>query len=228
MDDPVTAFSQRFPNLPSEGVERRTRSVRQLQAEGVAVNSWLPVIETADEVSLPDKEAIIDRATALVAVALKGEGLEPEYLDRFVERTGANAVMTPKERAFMQDDQASENDNVQFSWRYASALVLFWSLGQVDELGPPDAPRDPGEFIRLLRDVPREDILARVSMRSEAEVLDAVDLIYRYRWAVVDAQINDKPMPPGVHPGIALERQWALNWLVRHDQEEWDFVMLDT
>ena len=113
-------------------------------------------------------------------------------------------------------------------WRYASALVLFWSLGLVEELGPPDGPRDPGEFIRLLRDVPREEILSRAEMRSKEEVLDAADLIYRYRWAVVDAEINGKAMPPGVHPGVALERHWALNWLIRHQNEEWDHVGLDT
>ena len=65
-------------------------------------------------------------------------------------------------------------------------------------------------------------------MCSESEVLDQADLIYRYRWALVDARINGREPPAGLNPSVALEWQWALNWLIRHTQEEWDYIGLDT
>lgn len=227
-DDPVAMMRENFPHLAPEALDRMERSVRQLQAEGVPLNSYLPVIDTTDDLELPTKEAILDRAMALMVVALRGEGLEPEFLDPFREKLGVDAFLTPEEASYLANPDASVHDNAQFGWRYASAHVLFWSLGFVDELGRPDAPRDPGPMVRMLRDEPREEILAKAKLRSESEILDAADLIYRYRWALVDARINGREPPAGLDPSVALEWHWALNWLIDHAEIGWDDTRLDT
>jgi len=65
-------------------------------------------------------------------------------------------------------------------------------------------------------------------LRSQPEILDQADLIYRYHWAVVDARINNKPAPAGLDPGVAMERHYALNWLVGYMDQDWDDISTDT
>ena len=188
----------------------------------------LPLIETNAIVALPDREAVLDRAIALTVVALKGEGLEPEHLDPFIAKWSAEGFYTPAERDFMANPAPDPQDSVSFSWRYASARVLFWSLGLVDDLGRPDAPRDPGEYIGLLRDLSREELLGRIAPRSTEQVLDQADLIYRYRWALVEADLQGAEPPSDLNPDVAMEWHWAFNWLVMHEQYPWDDTPLDT
>jgi hypothetical protein len=70
--------------------------------------------------------------------------------------------------------------------------------------------------------------VADATLRPVAEVLDEADLIYRYDWAVVDARINNKPVPLGVDPGVVQERHYALNWLIGYMDQDWDDVSTDT
>jgi Domain of unknown function (DUF4272) len=211
-----------------EAIARRDRSHAQLRVEGVPILPSLPVIETEAETSLPAKEELLDRAVALTMVALKGEGLEEELLAPEIARWGADRAFTPAERAFMADPAPAEQDRVDFSWRYESALVLFWALGLVDELGRPDEPRDPAGYVRLVRDHTRDELLEMARPRPAGEVLDQADLIYRYRWAIVEAGLNGEEPPAGLHPGVAMEWHWALNWLVYHRVYGWDDIPLDT
>jgi hypothetical protein len=60
------------------------------------------------------------------------------------------------------------------------------------------------------------------------QILDQADLIYRYHWAVVDARVKGKQPPAGLDPGIVYERHYALNWLIRYSDQEWDDISTDT
>ena len=61
-----------------------------------------------------------------------------------------------------------------------------------------------------------------------SEVLDQADLIYRYHWAVVDANLKGK-LPPGkLDGGVTMERHYALNWLIGYFDQEWDDISTDT
>ena len=58
-----------------------------------------------------------------------------------------------------------------------------------------------------LRDHGRDEFLKKANLRPKAEILDAADLIYRYHWAVRDAQLNGRKATAGHHdrrtaPGI--------------------------
>jgi hypothetical protein len=64
-------------------------------------------------------------------------------------------------------------------------------------------------------------------MRDQTEILDAHEETYQARWAVRDAELNQKPIPNGDNPEILQERHLALNWLIFEDQA-WDDVTTDT
>src|SRR5215510_10815150 len=55
----------------AEALDRKTRSVTRLKAEGVPIIDWLPVIETVAEARLRTSNEIGRRALALVVVANK-------------------------------------------------------------------------------------------------------------------------------------------------------------
>jgi hypothetical protein len=221
-------FEQRFPDLPPDAVERRRRSIGVMEAEGVPVNPWLPVIEAEAETRLPTTEGVAMRAVATLLVASKGVGLEQDYVDDYVEKYALAPWLSPEEARFLADPAPSPEDLGVHSWRFEAARVLFWSLGFVESLGGPREQFDPGALQRLLRDGTRDSLLAGAKLRSRGEVLDEADRIYRYRWALVDAQINGRPPPAGLSDDVAMEWHQALNWLIRHEAEPWDEVSLDT
>jgi hypothetical protein len=70
--------------------------------------------------------------------------------------------------------------------------------------------------------------MAKTTLRPIEDILDQADLIYRYRWALVDARVNDSEPPAGLDPGVALERHRALNWLIGYLGQDWDDVTTDT
>ena len=66
------------------------------------------------------------------------------------------------------------------------------------------------------------------TLRPAAEVLDVLDLTYRLHWAARRARADRRGPPAGVSPGVVLERHYALRWLVRSDESDWDEVQTPT
>jgi hypothetical protein len=112
------------------------------------------------------------------------------------------------------------------TWRYEALHVLLWSLGQVDEVGFPDTQSDAKVLLKLALDDPQK-LLAAPKLRSTAELLDQADVLYRCMWICRDARGQSKP-PGGLSTSIVYERLYAINWLVRHGNAEWDNVQTDS
>ena len=53
-------------------------------------------------------------------------------------------------------------------------------------------------------------------------------MIYDAHWKVRDAQINGRPVPEEIIPGLVQERHHAINWLMGYCGQEWDEVTTDT
>jgi hypothetical protein len=221
-------FEARFPGLPRDALERRRRSIAVMEAEGVPVNQWLPVIEAEAEARLPSTEEVAMRAVATLLVASKAVGLEQELIDEYVRDYRLAAWLSPDERRFLFEPDPSDEERATYSWRFEAAHVLFWSLGFVDQLDGPRDLIDPSTMQQIIKTGTRESLLAHAKLRPIGEVLDEADQIYRYRWALVDARINGRSPPAGLSDDVAMEWHQALNWLIRHDEEPWDEMSLDT
>ena len=197
-----------------------------LRGEGVRVNPHLPVIESEAEASIRSVTEVADRLLALTAVAVKGEGLEQEYVESFIEKRAIHPLLTPRERDFIAQKAPSQHERVQFSWRYEAAWTLFWALGWTDGvLGLPRAICDVSHLVATVRDNPDLTIHGR---RSANDILNEADLIYRCHWAVVQASIDGELPSGGLDPGVTMERHHALNWLICYDNADWDDVTTDT
>jgi len=214
--------------ISEEALQRRSRSEALLRSEGVPINRHLPVSETEDEAKRRSKDEVALRAFCLLLVAVKGEGLEQPVVDRIVQDFRLREALTPKERAFIDVTAPSLHDRVQFSWRYEAAWVLLWALGYVSSLQKPTKTCDVQFAVRKMRDWGPVGFAASAKLRSLQEILDEVDLIYRYHWAVVEARVQGEPTPANLEPGVVLERHYALNWLIGYMDQEWDDITTDT
>ena len=65
-------------------------------------------------------------------------------------------------------------------------------------------------------------------LRPIADILDQVDLIYRYHWAVRNARLKGQQIPADLDPDVTVERHHALNWLIGYLEQAWDDVSTDT
>ena len=214
--------------MSEEAAKRKARSEDVLRRSNVRINQHLPGIETVAEARNRSTAEVAYRAMALLVVAVKGEGLEQEIVDRLVRDYGLKAHLTPNEAAFVANANPSQQERIQFSWRYEAAWVLLWALGYVDALAPPTAICDVPRAVRLMKERTAKKFVAEAKMRPISQILDEADLIYRYNWAVVDARVNAAAQPPGVQPGVVQERHHALNWLIGYMEQEWDDVSTDT
>ncbi|HKS59054.1 MAG TPA: DUF4272 domain-containing protein [Steroidobacteraceae bacterium] len=214
--------------VSDEAESRRTRSIEVLKREGVPYMKDLPMIETAAQIKARNTEEVALRAIALAVVAVKGETLDQKLALDLVNRFGIRSALSPAERAFIDNPKPSEHDRVQFAWRYEGLGVMLWALGFETELGRPDKIVDVPRAVGFIRDLGRDGFIAKAQLRSLDQILDQADLIYRYHWAVVDARVNGKEPPAGLDPGVVYERHYALNWLIRYSDQEWDDVSTDT
>lgn len=214
--------------VPADALERRTRSEQRLASEGVPVNRYLPAIEGESEAKRRSAQEVADRAMTLLIVAARAEGLEIERVREVIAEYRLEAALTPDERAFLAKPAVEEKDAIAFTWRYEAAGALLWALGYVEKLGKPEEPLDPALLTSILVERSREELLAGAKLRPLPQILDEADLIYRYHWAARDAQVNGKPVPPGLNYDAIMERHYALNWLIGYMDQAWDEVTTDT
>lgn len=214
--------------MTGEWWERKARSEALLRARGVPINDWLPVIgEGDDDKRLRTPREVAERAVALYAVSVGAASEEHENAVAFLRERGLWDAASPKERAFLLNPQPEEQEVIDFTWRYQALHVLLWALGHVEDLPFPDetCALPLQEFVL---GIPIEDYVGRAALRPVDEILDATDLIYRCHWAVVEALLHGQEPAAGLQPDVVYERHYALNWLTRYGDAEWDDVSTDT
>jgi len=197
---------------------RKARSEEILRADGVPLNLKLPAIVDAGQTTGRTHRQVVGRTLAILTTAVKGEGLDQSIVDALIEDFEVQSFLTPEEAAFIAQLNPPTVDRVQFAWRYEAA----W------DLGPPREIVDVRAIGEIVRGETVDSIVAKTQLRSMDELLDQADLIYRYRWALVDARVHDREPPADLDPGVALERHRALNWLIGYLGQEWDDVTPDT
>jgi hypothetical protein len=211
-----------------EAQARKDRSVALLKAEEVPVIEELPVIATEAESTRRTTEEVALRAMALCLVATKGKGMPQTVIDELAKEYEIDSALTPKEKEFIANPNPTEQQRIEAAWRYESYWVMLWALGFVDKLERPDKICDVDLAVSFLQENGRDGFLKKAKLRPQSEILDAADLIYRYHWAVVDANFNGREAPAGLDPGVVWERHYALNWLIGYKDQEWDDVTTDT
>lgn len=222
------AIEQLTENPSEEGMQRKARSIAVLKARNIPFIERLPAIADTDQSLRRNEGVIVERLIALAIVAVKGETGDHKLGQDLLEQFQAREFLTPVELDFMNNPTPSEHDMIQFVWRYESAWVMLWALGFRDTLGPEDQIADVPWMADLLLNEGTAGLMEKAQLRSQAEILDATDLIYRMHWAVTDTRINGAIMPGGLDRSIVYERHYSLNWLIGYAGLAWDDMATDT
>lgn len=227
-----------FQNADPESFDRRNRSLSILRKQGIYVTDWLPLIESEQAAHFQTLTEVAKRAGVLLAVALHAEVLMTEEMDVAKARAYSSSVLTayecadalsPREKAFLENDAPTQQEAIHFSWQYECLFVMIWALGLTPELPFPDQICDVAGSVRIMNTYNTlEKLVSSANLRTPQELLDEADYIYRMDWACVDARVNRLPAPAKLDGGVVMERHKCLNWLIGSEEADWDNVDVST
>lgn len=210
-----------------EQIHRKSNSESILNSNEIKVNKNLPCTASLEDVTLRTKDEVINRAYALMAIAVYGEGVTKEQLNRPIEEKSIRSF-TPKELSILSAETLSDEQRAYATWRYESLYTLLWALSYFSELKYPSDICDVQKTVGLMMTPSREEFENNATLRPTSEILDELDKTYRMNWACVDARINGLPVGGNINPSVIYERHYALNWLTTHQNQDWDDVLTST
>ena len=184
-----------------------------------------------DEVTLKDKETICKRMIACfyaVQIACDigqnnyEEGLN--YFKPFFEKFGVTDQLNSKEKRIL-DGTYSTQDAIDMDWAYEAFWALCWCLGFVRDISDASKICDCQKAIALIQGCGSvQDLVKKGKLRSKEEILDMLDLYFRYNWAINDAKVNPNATIGKLNPSIVIERRRGLEWVVSEVEDWYDLT----
>ncbi len=228
-------FDKLRGNKAATPEERRKKNNEYIKNNGIACLESLPMIEASTSVKLKSMDAICRRAIAcLLSIQLAcdieeqndyGESREL-FLNLLKKYNVENFLLEKEKRLF--EDKYSPQDVIDVVWTYEAYWALIWVLGLIDDIKMPDTICDCQKAITLVGDCKDyEDFKSRCKIRNIEEILDMLDLYYRYHWACVEKRVQSDTNIGPLNPDVVVERRKGLEWVIS-DIEEWDGISLDT
>jgi hypothetical protein len=215
------------PNPSAEQLARRAKNNKVIRDMGLPVLESLPVVEDVRTCKFRSPEEIAKRCLATAFCAVKGETKDQELVDALIKDYSASAFLSPDEHAFLKAKNPSQQQLVDFSWRYECVHVFLWALGARDTLSPPNEICPVSEDMKLIKKAGPATFVAEAKRRATQEILDMADYYYRLHWAAIELRLKEKKSDL-LDEGIIRERHRALNWLIGYLNQEWDDVTTDT
>ena len=226
--------------------ERKNKSIAILQSQNVPFIEHLPLRYETEEVTPRDKKEVIERAVCSFASIMCALSIsKKEYTERdrvymtqdfLSAKYNALELLTPMEQEVVVGT-ISEAGAINAAWKYEAVWVLLWALGVVEELSFPNEICDCNLVMGTMRRFKGlEDFMANTTLRPIEEILQALDLHYRYHWTTVNARIYGSDLA-GLDEDIVMERRAGLEWLCCKGEENdnltdtynaWDYPELGT
>lgn len=193
--------------------QRKTASEQLLQSQKIGFDPSLSPIE-ADFAPRSVAE-IAHRAMCLTLVSLKAEGMSAPEVSEFKREHALDPHMTPLEKRFLERS-SSDDENAEWVWRFESLHVLLWTLGYVVELGWPTSESDIPSELEFLRELGPQGFIEGTLLRSNEQILNAADWVYRLHQSVVD----ERPGTQNIIEEVVEQWSTTLDWLTR-EEEHW-------
>ncbi len=227
----ISDIDKRTSVITKEDEEIYNNSIKELKENNVPYIETMGLALRFGDLNLRSIEEIAHRAIALLGVAAFSEiiladdtsndiALEPLYYLEDVYSN--NKYMTRKEVEYIKT--MNEKESMQFIWRYESCATLFWVLGLFDLPNVVDIC-DVVALTKLVQSYENfDDLIKSVKLRSVNEIFQMQDKTMRYRWACIECELKNKPLP-NVDSSLMYERHYALNWvLTTYFGDEWDKI----
>jgi Domain of unknown function (DUF4272) len=221
------------PDITDRQQLRKNGAENMLQEQGVLINRSLPFTPDAKDVKMRNKKEVVNRALACFICCVKGEGgVETQQLVDIATQLGVLQHLTAEEKAFLYNENPTEQERTAKTWHYEAVWTLFWALSYIaEQYGPPTAICPVENMAKFVISHGAEKLHEMAVLRDANTLLDQLDLTYRCHWAVVNARIKGQEPPAGIDAGIIYERHFAMNWLTSFQNPEyvlWDEVATHT
>jgi Domain of unknown function (DUF4272) len=137
---------------------------------------------------------------------------------------------SPAERHFLEASRSTAKREIEFSWKAEGVYVLGWALRLSPKLLPPTAPASTGSILDRIP-APGESVasfLTRARLRPAPEIRTAATHLLDAHWSCRNAALHSRPEPHGSDIEVVQERHRTANWLICHEEADWDLVATDT
>ena len=214
--------------------ERKDHSEKIISSKGIGINPNLPLTESASQINLKSLDDVCKRAIAALLSTQVGFGRSEQndedvnYFVGLMDFFGVKNCLNAKERRLI-DGSFVQQDIIDVVWEYESYWALVWALGLVDDITDAENICDCPTAVRLVSQCGSfEEFKNKCNLRCADEIMDMLDLYYRYHWAVVQHEKIDRKCPiGGLNDDAVFERRRGLEWLVCNT-EDWNNISLDT
>lgn len=215
--------------------ERRMKSNKFITERGIACLETLSLVEDSTQVQLKSLDDICKRAIAsLLSIQLAcdiGAGNDydtsKQIITKLLDKYGVKNELLNKEQKLF-DGTYNIQDALDVAWTYESYWSLLWVLGIVDDISYPTDICDCQKAISVVCNCEDyQEFVEQCQLRNIEEVLDMLDLYYRYHWACVEKQIQPDTLIGDLNPEVVMERRRGLEWLV-NEEKDWNDISLDT
>lgn len=222
-------------NNGSNSSERRSNSNKKIKEMGIACLETLPVIEESSQVKLKGLDDICRRSIAcLLSTQLACDISEncdynesKKLFSKLLNDYKVENYLLEKEKKLFSNDY-TEQDVIDVAWTYEAYWSLVWALGLVDDIEYPFDTCDCKTAIKIVGDCRSyEEFKSKCKLRDIEEILDMLDLYYRYHWATTENRINPKTPIGKLNPDVVVERRRGLEWLIS-TLDDWNDISLDT
>lgn len=217
--------------------ERRKRNNEYIKKMNIACYENLPVIESSSNVKLKDLDVICKRAIAcLLSIQLACDIEEQQDYEKsksmfsnVLKPFGVENDLLENEKKLF-DNKYKKQDVINVIWTYECYWSLVWALGLIEdnEIKVPKDVCNCKKAITLVGNCKNfEEFKKKTKMRNIEEILDLLDLYYRYHWACVEKRIKPNTNIGVLDPEVVWERRKGLEWLIS-DIYDWNKISLDT
>lgn len=214
---------------PEDAIARKQKTLERLDAAAIKVPIHIPPVLGEGEVRLRPALEVIQRAMALILVAVQAEGwkvyqasIKNQLHERFPQ---GFSFLTLPEQAFLESTEPEPQTIANMGWRYEALQLLLWSLGLYEALPGVESIADAAALASTMEQIHKTPaMLQDLRLRPAAEILDELDFCYRMHWITRQANIKGTPMD-SYTSSIVSERHFALNWLTGFENPpdtEWD------
>ena len=219
--------SDELPETPAQK-ERREKNNRYLTENGITTAEHLMTRWDDENDELLDEGIIRKRAMVMFPViqiacdiAQDNYKESMEFFGPMLGEMGAMEYLNSKERRIV-DGSYTMQDAIDMDWAYESYWALCWCLGLVDDIKDAGDTCDCERAIEIARD---GELAEKGALRDKAEILDMLDLYFRYTWAIYEARANQDAEIGNLNPSCVIERRRALEWVVSHVEDWYDLAL---
>jgi len=175
-------------------------------------------------------QEVTRRIKALIGVFQAATGRKKEEVIKILKDKALWSDVSENEKNFLlSPEEDSRFIALQLGWRAEAVYILLWALNHFNFS---EIPKDETNLEQIKELLKADDFYSKidahnVQLRDPEEIIDMFERIYRINWELRDAQINDKELPDDYNPSIIYEWHYALEWLIK-ENEEWDYIAVDT